>query len=222
MTNLFNKAKREAAEAKRLENIANARADAEFEAKYAAKQEKKRVEKMITEIDQSVQSLITKAAAAKQKGYTGVYRQCVSFIKVARARRQQAEMFLFQVDAMQDMKSLADSSKDLLGSMGNIMNTLGKLSMDKEVMMSAQRDFANTQRELEKQTANIDMFLSGMEMSMPDDMGMDASLFSDADIDAEIDSFIVDSTLKNAGNISGEASDSQDAEIDYLKQMLNK
>jgi ParB-like chromosome segregation protein Spo0J len=83
-----------------------ARQDALYEAKFAAKQERKKVEKTIDEIDKSLSGLMTKAADAKAKGYNDVYRQCVMMIKVAKGRRMQAEKFLFQMDAMQEIQNI--------------------------------------------------------------------------------------------------------------------
>lgn len=48
-----------------------ARADAEYEAKATARQEKKKAEKVIAEMDKSIQSFMQKAADAKSKGYGG-------------------------------------------------------------------------------------------------------------------------------------------------------
>ena len=98
------KSKEEKAEIKKKQQEAaeNAKAEAEWEAKYAAKTEKKKVQKLIAEIEQKEQALIKNAAEAKSKGYMDVYRTQISFIKVARTRKMQAEKFLFQVDAMEE------------------------------------------------------------------------------------------------------------------------
>lgn len=207
--------------AKRLEAEANAKADAEFQAKYTAKQERKKVEKMVASIDGSISALISKAAAAKAKGYTQVYQQCISFIKVARARKMQAETFLFQMDAMQEMKALSENSKDLLNSMSNIMGTLGKLSLDPTVMMQTQKDLNKTQMELDKQGASIDTFLDGMQMIMPEDANLDTAQFDDNDIAAEIDAFTINNALNNIDLGSGTSSESSAANNELFAQVLN-
>lgn len=198
-----------------------AKANAEFDAKLTAKQERKKVEKTVAEMDKSVSALMERAAGAKVKGYTDMYRSCISMIKVARARKRQAEMFLFQMDAMQEMQSLAKNSQELLGSMSNVMNSLGKLSLDKTVMMNSQRDFAAVQRELERQTMSIDSFLGTMEMQLPND-GFDASDLSDSSIEAEIDEFINGGSINLDGAPASASSPSGgDVDIERIKGLLN-
>jgi hypothetical protein len=114
---------------KRQQAEEDAKANAEFEAKFAAKTEKKKVEKTIAEVDKSLQILMNKAAEAKSKGYEDVYRQCVGMIKITKGRKIQAEKFLFQMDAMQEIQNVSKNSMELLGSMNNIMSSLGKLSL---------------------------------------------------------------------------------------------
>lgn len=196
-----------------------AKANAEFDAKLTAKQERKKVEKTVAEMDKSVSTLMERAAGAKVKGYTDMYRMCISMIKVARARKRQAEMFLFQMDAMQEMQKLANDSQALLGSMSAVMNSLGKLSLDKTVMLNSQRDFASVQRELERQTMNIDSFLGGMEMQLPDD-GFDTTDLSDSSIEAEIDEFINGGTV-NIDAASPSSTGNTDADMERIKQLLN-
>ena len=60
------------------------------------------------------------------------------------ASQMQAEKFLFQVDAMETMKSISDSSTGLLNSMSSIAATLGSLTIDKAAMMETQRNFVKT------------------------------------------------------------------------------
>lgn len=199
----------------REEAEAAARADAEFQASFTAKQERKKVEKMIAEIDKTLGEMMKNAAQAKAKGYTTSYQQYVQFIKVGRARKKQAEMFLFQMDAMQQMQSISKSSSSLLGSMNTIMTSLGKLSLDKSVMMETQRNFASTQQNLDKQSASIEQFLSGMEMSMPEDDDLDTAQYTDSSIDQEIDSLMMTGAIENATATADNGS------LDYLKQMLN-
>jgi hypothetical protein len=206
--------------AKRLEEEARAKADAEYYAKREAEQQKRKIEKMIAETDKSIEELKAQAASAKANGYAPVYKQCVSFIKVAKTRRAQAEMFLAQINAMQQMKKLADNSKALLGSMNSVMNSLGKLSMDPEVMRGIQRDFDTAQMELDKQSDKIDVFLDGIDTSMVDDSEIDSELFSDADIDSEIDALLANSALSNAG-APGKSDSAQDDTTAYLNKMLN-
>lgn len=146
-----------------------AREQAEWDAKFAAKQEKKKISRLIDEINKTEKDIMENAAVAKSKGYADIYRQQLSALKIARARKVQAEKFLFQIDSMEKMKSIADSSSDLLSSMGNIMNTLGKLSIDKDKMKKTQQDFMQTQMNLNKQSMSIDQFFGQMEMMIPDD-----------------------------------------------------
>lgn len=200
-----------------------ARINAEFDAKMTAKQERKKVEKTIAEIDESLKKMLQRAAEAKVKGFEEQYRSCVGMIKLARARKHQAEVFLFQMDTMQEMQSISKSSQSLLVSMGNVMNSLGKLSLDKSVMANTQRDFAAVQRELDRQTGTIETFLSGMEMQLPDDMPTDYA--SDDQIDAEIDAIINGGKSgSGASSVSGSSSNdegSTDESIEKMKRLLD-
>ena len=123
------------------EAAAAAKEEAEYEAKFAAKQERKKAAKIIVEMDKSIQTFTQKAAEAKAKGYTTIYKQCVSFIRTAKAKQRQAEEFVYQIDAMLEMHNMAKNSSELLNSISNVMNTLGKISLDKSVLMANQRDF---------------------------------------------------------------------------------
>ena len=199
----------------------NAKFEAEVNAKIAASTEKKKIEKMVAETEKAIAELTNQAAAAKAKGYEPVYRQCVNFIKVAKARRAQAEMFLAQINMMQQMKKLADNSKTLLGSMNNVMSSLGKLSMDPEVMRNIQKDFTSAQVALDAQNDKLDAFYDGMEMVMPEDTDLDVEQFSDADIDAEIDSLLANNALNNAGVSSGAGSSADKDTMAYLNSVLN-
>ena len=196
-----------------------AKAEAEFQAKFAAKQEKKKVEKTIAEVDKSLQVLMQKAADSKAKGYGDVYRQCVGMIKIAKGRKMQAEKFLFQMEAMQEIQNISKSSAGLLDSMSTIMNSLGKLSIDPAAMQNTQRSFLKAQSELDKQSATIDGFVEGMTMSMPDDDEL-GNNFSDADIDAEIDSMILSGQISNATVAPSAKSDSNDlSDLKKLAQL---
>lgn len=166
--------------------------DIEFDIKWKVKQTKKETEKTIKDIEAREKTLIQQAATAKMKGYSDVYAQTVSLIKVARARKIQAEKFMFQVDAMQNMHELAKSSQDLLGNMSVIMDSLGKLSVDKAAIANNQREFAETQRRLEMQTANIENALGGLEM-IADDVDTQGFAMDMGTIEDEIDSFILSS-----------------------------
>lgn len=196
-----------------------AKFEAEINAKVAANTERKKVEKMIGEIDKSISDLMAQAADAKRKGYAPVYKQCLSFIKVAKARKAQAEMFLAQISAMQQMKKLADNSKSLLGSMNSIMSSLGKISMDPEVMRGIQKDFMTAQADLDRQSGKIDTFLDGMEMMIPEDMDLDTEQYQDDEIEAEIDSLLATGALHNLG--TGSHTASADDTMDYLNRILN-
>ena len=189
----------------------------EWDAKFAAKQKKKEIQKLIAEIEKKEKEIIANAAAAKTKGYNDVYRVQLSALKVARARKVQAEKFLFQIDTMEQMKSLSDSSQNLLGAMGDIMNTLGKLALDKDEMRQSQLDFANAQRNLDKQSQSIEQFFSQMEMNLPDeddDMMADVG-YGNEDLESEINSFILGENTGGSG-----ASEAENDEIAQLRQML--
>lgn len=196
-----------------------ARLDAEYEAKYKTKQEKKRVEKLIADVDKSMEQMVARAASAKAEGYTEIYRQCILLIKTAKARKKQAKMFLFQMEAMEQMQELSKSSNELLGSMNTIMTSLGKLSLDKTVMMNTQKDFAATQRELNRQSASLDQFLSGMEMHI-DDSDMDTDQFSDSAIEEEIDSFMLGKQI-NASTVSSTGGGNGKSELDDIAKQLS-
>lgn len=196
-----------------------AREQMEWDAKFAAKQKKKEIQKLIVEIEKSEKDIIANAAAAKTKGYNDVYRVQLSALKVARARKTQAEKFLFQIDTMEQMKSLSDSSQKLLGSMGDIMNTLGKLALDKDEMKKSQMDFANAQRNLDKQSQSIEQFFSQMEMNLPDedDEMMSDVGFASEDLEKEINSFILGERSSGSSNPTSQAAND---EIAQLREML--
>ncbi|MBO7149323.1 MAG: hypothetical protein J6V71_00350 [Clostridia bacterium] len=195
-----------------LEAAEAAKAEAEYNAKYAAKQERKKVEKMVAEFDKSISSLMEKAANAKVKGYEEIYRQCLMFIKIAKGRKKQAETFLFQMDAMQEMASISKSSTQMLSSMNNIMESLGKISLDKSVMHETQASFRKAEQGLNKQSMAIDQFLGGMEMSFSDE-GME----SEADIENEIGNYISEKKIDSA---SVDASSGQSDDMSYYQQLL--
>lgn len=192
-----------------------AQREQEFQAKYTAKMKKKEVEKLIAEINKTEQNLIQRAAAAKQKGYGQIYTQCVTFIKVTRARKAQAEQFLFQMECMQDMQALSKNTAGLLGAMQEIAGSLGKLSLDKNVMMETQRNFAKTQSELDKQGMMFDQFLGSMEMALPDEVSDGGA--ADPMIDAEIDAFMLNGSL---GSFSGASEKDVAPELASAEQLL--
>lgn len=203
-------------ERKALEE-AKAREQAEWEAKYEAKNRKKEIQKLIAEIEKSERVIIANAAAAKAKGYSDVYSVQLSALKVARARKTQAEKFLFQIDTMEQMKSISGNSQKLLSAMGGIMNTLGKLALDKDEMKKSQVNFNSAQKNLDKQSMTIEQFYSQMEMTLPEeesdilgDIG-----FSGADLEGEISSYM-------SGESSGGSASSADSgdEIEKLRAML--
>ena len=199
----------------------DAKREAEFNAKYAAKTERKNVEKIVTEMDQSLVALKQKAAEAKSKGYEDVYRQQVYAIKIAMGRKAQAEKFLFQMDTMQMMQKISGSSERLLDSMNNIMSTLGKLSLDPTAMRDAQRNFAETQKKLESQSAAIERGLDGTVMTMPSDEELGADV-SDAAIDAEIEAMILNGQISTAAAPAGTAANNSDsAVLNELRAMAN-
>lgn len=141
----------------------------ETDAKMQALMEKKKVQRLITDIEKSERGLLENAAAAKAKGYSDIYRQQISALKIARARKIQAEKFLFQIDSMEKMKALSTSSSDLLNAMGNIMGSLGKLALDKEEMRKTQQNFIKSQQNLDRQSRTIDQFFGQLEMYIPDE-----------------------------------------------------
>ena len=201
---------------KRLEAEAAAKEEAEFEARMVAKQEKKKVNKTIEDVDKAMKALIEKAAAAKSKGYQDIYRQCLSLIKVTKARKMQAEKFLFQVEAMETMQSISKGSESLLQSMNSIMGTLGKLSVDKSVMINTQKNFGETQRKLEMESNNLEQFLSGMEMHFDDGS---SEQFSDSSIEDEVNQFMLGNAIDDSKvSVSSSGADS---ELEAMKKMLN-
>lgn len=196
---------------------------AEWDAKYTAKSKKKEITKLITDIEKSEQEIIANAAAAKVKGYNDIYRVQLSALKVARARKTQAEKFLFQIETMEKMKTLSDSSHKLLGAMGEIMNTLGKLSMDPNEMKKSQMEFMGAQKNLDQQSRTIEQFFSQMEACLPDDddeMMMDVD-YSHDDLDREINAFILGQNGGVAANGSQNVSAATNDEVEQLRQLLN-
>ena len=201
-----------------------AREKAEWDAKYAAKTKKKEITKLITDIEKSEQEIIANAAAAKVKGYNDIYRTQLSALKVARARKTQAEKFLFQIETMEKMKALSDSSHKLLGAMGEIMNTLGKVSMDPNEMKKSQMEFMGAQKNLDQQSRSIDQFFAQMEACLPDEddtMMMDVD-YSHEDLDREINAFILGQNGGAATTTGNQtASASTNNEVEQLRQLLN-
>jgi len=160
---------------------------------------------------------MTKAAESKAKGYLDVYRQCVGMIKIAKGRKMQAEKFLFQMEAMQEIQNISKNSMELLGSMNTIMNSLGKLSLDPAVLRTTQANFMKAQGELDKQSSTIDSFVEGMTMNMPDDSELGAN-FSDSDIEADIDSMMVGNQI-NSATVSPSGRSESD-ELAELRKMV--
>lgn len=211
-------------ERKRLKAEAEqkAREEEEFNAKYTAKQECRKIEKTIAEMNKKESLLMQKAAEAKQKGQVSIYRNYVSGIKVVRASKQQAENCLAQVDMMQTMQSITGSTKELLDSMGNIMSTLGKITLDKNAIINAEKDFAHAQQELDKQGAMLDQYFSGMEMVMPDEESSMAMSGVDKGIDSEIDSMILNNSVGNMSNTDTQSSGSANDDIAQFQQLLRR
>ena len=195
--------------AAKLKAAEEAKAEAEYEAKYQAKMKKKEVEKSIAEIDKSLQVLMQKAADAKAKGYDDVYQQCLGMVKVTHGRKAQAEKFLFQMDAMQELQNVSKCSAALLGSINDIMGSLGKLSLDRSVISQTQRDVANAQRELDMQSNTIDGFLEGLMSSLPEDANF-----------ADVESNIGNMALGNQINSAPAGGSSASSELDDLKKLL--
>lgn len=186
---------RKAAEAERVKE------EAEWEAKQAASKAKRDAKKFIEEISKVEKGIIESAAMAKAKGYADIYRQQLSALKVARARRVQAEKFLFQVDTMEKMKSISAQSSTLLASMNGVMGTLGKLTLDKDEMKRTQQNFAQSQRNLEQQSGSIEQFFMGMEQYLPEEETfVDSDGIMESDLEKEISSFQEMSAGTGAGN----------------------
>ncbi len=203
------------------EEAAAAKAEAEFQAKQTAKQEKRKIEKTIGNIDQTIENFMQKAIVAKGKGNVDVYQKCVGFIKVCKMRRTQAENALFTIESMELMKEIADNSSALLESMGNVMSTLGALSVDKSVLMATQKNYQKTQLELDKQSATIESMLGSMEMlaeSSSDNLSVD-----DGAIEAEIAKRAGDGLddLDIGGSFSGSSADGIDDDLERLKKLVN-
>lgn len=217
-----NKETKKEKQARLAQEAEDAKMQAEFDAKYTAKTKKKEVQKMIAAIDKTEKELIASAASAKAKGYADVYKNIVSSIKIARARKMQAEKFLFQIDSMEKMKSISDSSVGLLGAMNEIMGTLGKLSIDPAAMMESSKNFAKTQQLLEKQGMQIEQVTSSMEMVMPDDAELsDMGLTNSDVIDGEIDRFIIEQSGAFSAGIGAPAgAAASNADTDDLKKLL--
>ena len=209
----FNDKKISKKEKRELE-LQEAREQAEWDAKFAAKQEKKKISKLIEDITKSEKDIMANAAVAKSKGYADVYKQQLSALKLARARRMQAEKFLFQIDSMEKMKSIADSSTELLGSMGNIMNTLGRLSLDKDEMRKTQQNFMQTQKNLTQQSMTIEQFFNQMEMMLPEE---DEFLEDDGGI---LESGLEDEISAILEGNNDESSANVDPDVAKFQQML--
>ena len=103
--------------------------------------------------------------------------------------------------------------------MGSVMNSVGKLSLEKTVMLNSQKDFLATQRELEKQSMNIETYLSTMESNV-DDGADGAQEFSDGDIEAEIDKFMVGNSINASSASSSQGGNDGGEDMEYLKKML--
>lgn len=200
---------RKAAEAERV------REEAEWAAKQAAGKAKRDAKKFIEEVTKAERGIIESAAVAKAKGYADVYRQQLSALKIARARRVQAEKFLFQVDTMEKMKSISAQSSTLLESMNAVMGTLGKLTLDKDEMRKTQQNFAQSQRNLEQQSNSIEQFFMGMEQYLPEEESfIDTDTIAVTDLEQEIADF----QSMSAGGTSGAAS--VDPDVAEFQKML--
>ena len=197
-----------------------AREQLEWDAKFAAKQEKKKIEKLIVDISKAEKDIIANAAQAKLKGYGDVYRMQLSALKLARARKTQAEKFLFQMDTMEKMKALSKSSTALLGSMNTIMSSLGKLSLDKDEMKRSQQNFATAQRNLGQQEQTIEQFFSQMEMHLPDedDSIMEDASYGNEALEKEIMAFMSGSAPSN--NVQGGNKAQENDEFAELRGLL--
>lgn len=211
------KRKKKAEEAERAKQ--EAQANAEFEAKFTAKQERKKIEKMVSDLDKSCNELLQKAVEAKAKNQGQIYRTYTSALKVARARKAQAENFLAQVDAMQQMQSIANGSKELLNSMNTIMSSMGKLTIDPRAMMESQKNAAALGQSLDMQNQRIDSFFGTLSDMIPDATEDSLSM---ADVDRDIDSE-VNAILRGNASAGTSSSGSTDTSSDLadLKRMLN-
>ena len=183
---------RKAAEAEKL------RSELEATARVEARTGKKKVKKLIAELEQSEQSLIEAASIAKSKGYTDVYRQQLSALKVARVRKMQAEKFLFQIETMETMKSITESSAELLGTMGSIMGTLGKISGNKDAAAVTKQNLSKTQHNLHSQSLTIDRFFDQLTCDIPDDGDEDSETDTlETSLENEIQAFSKPVTIES-------------------------
>jgi hypothetical protein len=87
-------------------------------------------------------------------------------------------------------------------------------------MMNAQKDFSATQRELNRQSATLDQFLSGMEMNI-DDTDVSGDQFSDTAIENEISAFMQGGSVSAPTQSTAPASSSKVNDLDDIKKMLS-
>lgn len=147
-----------------------------------------------------------------------IYKQCVSFIRTAKAKKKQAEMFVFQIDAMLEMHNIAKNSGELLTSMSSVMNTLGKISIDRSVLMSTQRDFQKAQMELGKQNSTIDNALSNMSMTIDNSEALED--ISDDDIESEINSYMSGNAAGSSPGGTSTTKSGMDSDMKRLEDLL--
>ena len=159
---LSRKEKRELAEQQDRENK-------EYEARSIASQTKRNLNKVINDFNKKEQELIRKVADAKMNGKNKTYNMFYSALRLANARKEQAIEFLGQIEAMEEMKSIADSSSKMLSSMAEVMKTLGALTLSKEEMRNNQQAFAEAQKTLDRQSDDIQSFLDRMCSYLPDE-----------------------------------------------------
>ena len=206
---LFGIKKRKEKKAKLAAEAAIAKRDEELQAIHQAKQAKAKMEKKLVEMDQTIQNLIAEAASAKSTDNAEVYSQCVSLIGITRARKQQAQTFIHQINTMLTMQDLAADSDDILGSINGVMSSLGKFSLSADSMKGVIGDMGKAQSRMDKESANIDSYLSQLASVLPEG-GNTTGMYSmaNADIEAEIAGFMAN----GGGNKSGSS------ELDEFKK----
>ena len=122
------------------------------------------------------------------------------------------------MDTMQEMQSLSKNTESLLGSMNTIMSSLGKLSLDRTAIMASQKNFAEAQREQQRQSDSIEQALSGLEYMVDD--GGDEEQIDDEWAENLIANKALNSAINSASASTNSAS-SDDKEMEQWKGLLS-
>ena len=194
--------------------------DEEFDLKFKVKRAKRETEKQIKKLDDSIAESIAKAADAKCKGYKDVYLQYKTLIRYSRARKIQAEKFLYQMDAMMQMRDIQGQTKILVGNMATIIGSLGALTFDNDAIRDMQKNADSIGRALDQQSMQIERALDMMS-GLNDDVELDASGIDDDTIDSDINDYIVKNSIGSMG-APGTVNAASDADIDKYKKVINE